>query len=857
MRHTGLMVRRAAAMVIAWAGLAGIASAYYPFLRYATSAAPYKPIPEKFDLSALTDNTLYFFVSDQGPDKMVPGDSLASLLSQLRLAGETWNAVDTSALRVAFGGLFSAGKTPQSTPHVEIIFSDDVPPGVLAEAGPTSLAAGPNLLADVKTGPNGSFVPITTSTVIFRSDFSQQPTYLAPFLLTAVHEMGHALGLQHSFASGAMSTEVTRATTRVNPLAADDVAGLSWLYPAPKFALEFGSISGQVTMSGSGVHMASVVALTPIGEAVSALTAPDGTYEIDGVPPGQYYVYVHPLPPATEGTGLGPGDIVLPLGPDGKSIPTGGSFGTLFYPATPDVRQAVIVPVKAGAAATGVNFSVQPRGTPEIYGVTTYGYFGSIALKPAFLSIDDVSESVLVASGTGLVANGAPVPGLNVSAIGSSAVVPPGGVTAYDSFLEVSFRFTPFSGVGPRHLVFSLPDDIYVLPSGLNLVNQQPPQITVVKADFDANGNRIVDIIGSDFTADTRIMFDGLLATVNSVDQAHGRIVVTPPPGASGYTANVFALNDDGQTSMFWTDTPPTYTYDQSAAPSVLLSQAALPASTEAMIDISGVNTQFTDGQTSIGFGSSDIVVKRLWVMSPTHMRADVVVSGPTAVKNTLVSIVSGFEIIPQPLAFTIQSANPAAVVLDSDVVNQATGQLYVYPGIAAVVNVTNLPQVANLTLTLNGVPVQILGVARNQITFQVPANISPGPAVFQLQAGGATVFPVIVSIGAPPPVVTSVLVDQLAVSATNMAHPGDLITIIISGLTNSAMPVDANRLDVNVGGIDHQPVGPAIEVAGQTNQDMLQVVLSPSLPVGPQVPLTVAIDGRTSVPYLIPIHSP
>ena len=71
-----------------------------------------------------------------------------------------------------------------------------------------------------------------------------------------------------------MSTAVTRSTSRTRPLDADDIAGVSLLYPSRTFAGSFGSISGRVTMGGQGVNMASVVALRPTGSAISALTDP-------------------------------------------------------------------------------------------------------------------------------------------------------------------------------------------------------------------------------------------------------------------------------------------------------------------------------------------------------------------------------------------------------------------------------------------------------------------------------------------------------------------------------------------------------------------------------------------------------
>jgi hypothetical protein len=118
------------------------------------------------------------------------------------------------------------------------------------------------------------------------------------------HEIGHFLGLDHSAVVKAMMFPYAPPMERT--LGWDDVAAISSLYPKANADVQTGSISGRVAMTdGSDVFGAHVFAdsatsapgypgtvrKTPIG----TLTMPDGSYEIEGVPPDRYTVAAEPL----------------------------------------------------------------------------------------------------------------------------------------------------------------------------------------------------------------------------------------------------------------------------------------------------------------------------------------------------------------------------------------------------------------------------------------------------------------------------------------------------------------------------------------------------------------------------------
>ncbi len=141
--------------------------------------------------------------------------------------------------------------------------------------------------ADMEFNPKENF---STSTPPLAKHFDVQAT--------GSHEFGHVLGLDHSgIAHSMMFPFGDTGLGQQRNLAVDDVVGIAFLYPAPSFASLTGTLSGTITLNGTGIFASHLVAVDAnTGAAVlDGLTNPGGTYKLIGVPPGTYNVLALPL----------------------------------------------------------------------------------------------------------------------------------------------------------------------------------------------------------------------------------------------------------------------------------------------------------------------------------------------------------------------------------------------------------------------------------------------------------------------------------------------------------------------------------------------------------------------------------
>jgi hypothetical protein len=251
-------------------------------------------------VNPVTKAIRYFLASDA-----YSSTNAAAELNAVRASFAQWQSVPGTVLKFEDAGLVAPGVDVNTSDNQNVVF--------WAKTSTTVNGGNDNISGSLGVTFNSWFPDNNAQAeadIVFNgaqyswfTDFNNTNAFGTQIFVesTALHEIGHFLGLKHSPVGAA--TMLFRGSGGVNVqagLSSDEVAAAQWLYGTTGTIAALGYLQGQVTMNGSAVFGAAVLAEeSSTGNLVAGtVTRTNGSYDLPAMPPGQYRVRVTPLDPS-------------------------------------------------------------------------------------------------------------------------------------------------------------------------------------------------------------------------------------------------------------------------------------------------------------------------------------------------------------------------------------------------------------------------------------------------------------------------------------------------------------------------------------------------------------------------------
>jgi hypothetical protein len=281
-------------------------------------------------------------------------------------------------------------------------------------------------------------------------------------------------------------------------------------------------------------------------------------------------------------------------------------------------------------------------------------------------------------------------------------------------------------------------------------------------------------------------------------------------------------------------------------------------AGTDVMVTIDAANTNFIAGKTAVGTGSSDVIVRQIWVVDPRKLLVNLTVKPEARLGEIALTISTGLQLATYGAPLQIRPRAADQNSLQAPVLDSATGLAGAPAGATIVLRTATAPSSGSWGVWIGDFAADVFRGEDGWLRTKVPPMAAGPQKVELLPPSGPPIPPVLMQVNEAAPRIVFVEGPAPAEALAPLLV-GDRVMLVLTDLAEGGLVPAAGEVDVRVGGVK-QAVDVLEELAveeGQTRRFKVEFHVSPLTTLANDQAVTLRAGTRLSNAVIVSVVAP